>query len=309
MLAAAELTREQVCDPDARLPARRADALWRLAYALARDPLLALHAAEALPPGAYKVIDYLGAHSATVGDAVSRLASYFDLVDPRAHLEVTLVGAAARVTMTAASGAPIPAPAQDFTLAAIVTRLRAIAGPFPLEAVELAYDAPSATAEYARIFAAPLEFGAPQPRLRFSASAWGAPIGAADPALLSILEAHARRLRDDLPKLGGLGRRLHEALVEELRAQRPATLAALAKRLAMSERTLQRRLGEEGSSFATLLDQARNALARSYVGDPELALAEVAWLVGFADQSTFSRAFKRWTGEAPGTWRSRARRG
>ncbi len=304
LLRAAALTREEVLDPDARIPFAKADALWRAAAARSSDPLLALHAAEALPFGAYKVIDYLGAHSATLGDALSRLASYFDLIDARGVLELTHTSAGTLLTMRSASGAPLPPPAQDFTLAAIVTRMRAIAGAFPLESVELAYEAPRDPSEHQRLFAAPLLFDAPNPRLRFSASVCATPIRAADPALLSILEAHATRLREELPKHHGLRERVHATLLEELRAQRAPTIASAAKRLALAERTLQRRLSEEGATFATVLDDARHALTRAYLRDAELGLAEIAWLVGFADQSTFTRAFKRWTGEAPGSWRA-----
>ena len=309
MLVAADLTRAQVDDPDARLPTARADALWQHAYARAGDPLLALHAAEALPFGAYKVIDYLGANSASVGQALSRIVAYFDLVDTRARLEVVRSGDGVRLTLCTESGAPVPGPAQDFTLAALVTRMRVIAGPFALAAVELAHDAPPSVSEYARIFQAPVRFGAAVPALHFSSSGWDTPIRTADPALLSVLEAHAQRLREELPKRSGIVALAHQALVEELRAQRPATMSVLSKRLALSDRTLQRRLRDEQSSFAAVLDGARDALARSYLRDPGLALAEVAWLVGFADQSAFTRAFKRWTGHAPGSWRTRARTG
>ncbi|MBZ0119629.1 MAG: helix-turn-helix transcriptional regulator [Sandaracinaceae bacterium] len=78
----------------------------------------------------------------------------------------------------------------------------------------------------------------------------------------------------------------------------------MAKGLATSARTLQRTLRDEGSSFAALLDQARAATARAYLRDPALSLAEIAWLLGFSDQSTFSRAFKRWTGATPGAFRT-----
>lgn len=71
----------------------------------------------------------------------------------------------------------------------------------------------------------------------------------------------------------------------------------------MSGRTLQRRLEAEGTSFSEVLDRVRADLARSYVKDADLPLAEVAYRLGFSDFSTFSRAFKRWMGKAPGAYR------
>jgi AraC-like DNA-binding protein len=72
----------------------------------------------------------------------------------------------------------------------------------------------------------------------------------------------------------------------------------------MSVRTLQRRLGDEGTSFAGLVDEVRHELSRALVRRTDLSLVEVAARVGFAELSTFSRAFKRWTGLAPGAYRS-----
>jgi AraC-like DNA-binding protein len=73
----------------------------------------------------------------------------------------------------------------------------------------------------------------------------------------------------------------------------------VAETLHMSVRSLQRKLKEVGTTFRTLLDTVRKDLASTYVHDPDIELAEVAFLLGFSDQSTFSRAFRRWTGHSP----------
>jgi AraC-like DNA-binding protein len=73
----------------------------------------------------------------------------------------------------------------------------------------------------------------------------------------------------------------------------------VAETLGMSVRSLQRRLKEADTTFRTILDMTRRDLASTYVRDPDIELAEVAFLLGFSDQSAFSRAFKRWTGNPP----------
>ena len=73
----------------------------------------------------------------------------------------------------------------------------------------------------------------------------------------------------------------------------------------MSERTLQRRLAEQGESFQALTDQARHAAAASLLRSQAYSVVEVAFITGFADQSAFTRAFKRWTGETPAAFRRR----
>ncbi|HWO08502.1 MAG TPA: helix-turn-helix transcriptional regulator, partial [Polyangiaceae bacterium] len=79
--------------------------------------------------------------------------------------------------------------------------------------------------------------------------------------------------------------------------------ALIARRLGLGERTLQRRLRDEGTSFAALLDEARAELARSYLGDSKLAIFEVAYLLGYSEPSAFNRAFRRWTGKSPREYR------
>lgn len=305
LLAAAGLPRAQVYDPDARLPAEAADALWRHAYATAGDPCLALHAAEALPFGAYKVLDFVTAHAPSVGEGLRRVARYFPLVDARAQLEI-VEGDPVSVAMQSELGEIAP-PAQEYTLAALVVRSRASAGvAWPLDAVELTFPAPDGAREHERIFACPVRFGQPRARLVVPRSSWELPVRGADPALFSVLEDHARRLLAELPADdGALATRLRAVLRQELRGG-DASIAHVARRLGLGERTLQRRLEESGLGFVDVLAEVRAELAREYLREPGVSLAEVAWLLGFSDQSAFTRAFKRWTGVTPGAWRGAA---
>ena len=95
---------------------------------------------------------------------------------------------------------------------------------------------------------------------------------------------------------------LRRAIGEALRTGVPS-LAELASALGTSERTLRRRLGEHGWSYRALLDATRMDLARCYVRDRGLPLAEVAFLLGFSEPSAFHRAFKRWAGMTPREFR------
>lgn len=273
------------------------------AFERANDPHLALHAAEALPFGAYKVVDYLCAHSPTVADACRRLAAFFRIVDVRAVLDVDPSEPA--LEMRTASGAELPAAAQEYTFAAIVQRLMRCTEPgWGPAAVELTFAAPADTSEHARVLGAPLRFGSSRPRIVFSDDAWASPIVDSEPALLAVLDDHAARLLAELPPSDELPGQVRSAIAAELAEGEP-TPARVAKRLATSERTLQRRLKERGLTFAGLLDEARFAVARAHLREPRMALAEIAWLLGFSDQSAFTRAFRRWSGETPGAWRSR----
>ncbi|MEM9865854.1 MAG: AraC family transcriptional regulator ligand-binding domain-containing protein [Myxococcota bacterium] len=302
LLKGAGLTLEDVEDTDRRLPAARADALWAAACARADDPFLGLHAAEALPFGAYKVVDFLCAHSTTVGEAYHRVARYFQLVDVRAILEPS--DEPHSVTMRTRDGIPVPPPAQEYTFAALIGRMAQCAGEgFRPESVELSYAAPDPTSEHARVLMCEPSFDADLPRICFSVETWSMPIRRADPLLARVLEDHAERLVAELPVGDDVVSRTRSAIVNALPDGAP-NAARVAKALAMSERTLHRRLKEADRPFGNLLDEARFAAAKAHLADRALSLAEVAWLVGFSDQSAFTRAFRRWSGGPPGKWRA-----
>jgi AraC-like DNA-binding protein len=103
----------------------------------------------------------------------------------------------------------------------------------------------------------------------------------------------------------GIVARVTTALTQRL-PDGQARLAPVAAELGLSARTLQRKLAEAGSSFQQVLDGVRFALAQDYLRRRELGLADVAFLLGFQDQSAFTHAFREWSGINPGAWRAQA---
>jgi len=111
-------------------------------------------------------------------------------------------------------------------------------------------------------------------------------------------------LLDQLPSPADVVGRVREAIEAELRGGDPR-LESIARRLAMSPRTLQRRLRDHGVLFNDVLDAMRFRAAKSYLAKRDVAAREVAYLLGFAEQSSFNRAFKRWSGQTPVDYRRR----
>jgi len=116
--------------------------------------------------------------------------------------------------------------------------------------------------------------------------------------LSATLEQHAERLLAALPEARTYATRVREHLVLALQAGEP-TLHTVVVALRTSERTLRRRLAEEGVTFSDLLSDVRRELALRYLEDPRLSVDEIAFLLGFANGSAFRRAFRRWTGVSP----------
>jgi AraC-like DNA-binding protein len=129
------------------------------------------------------------------------------------------------------------------------------------------------------------------------------------PSADSALSAIVRRRLDKMlpasaqPSSALLSARVRRRLIEDL-GQTKLTADSIAKALAMSRRTLTRRLGEEGTSFRALLDDVRAELARALLQDRSLSIADVAFFLQYSEPAAFHRSFRRWTGETPQNYRS-----
>ena len=120
-----------------------------------------------------------------------------------------------------------------------------------------------------------------------------------------LLQQHAERLLSRRAQYQPtIVDQVRAAIVRNL-AQDRVRLAAIAEELGLSPRTLQRKLSEAGASYQAVLDGARFALAQDYLRQPGLSLADIAFLLGYQEQSAFTHAFKEWSGTNPGAWRER----
>jgi len=305
LLRAAGISRQTLENPDARLEASKVSALWTKAYELSDDPVLSLHAAEACPLGAYKVIDFMAANAGTVGEAFHYSARYFWLINTAISLPIDESGDPVTFDVVDESGpAGVSRPYAEYCFAAFLLHVRAATGvSFPLRRITFLHRAPPDITEHERIFGCPVHFEAEHNRLYIDRLVWQTRTPSAQPGVLQVLTEHADLLLQKLPRGPDLVERTRRVIGERLRGG-DSSLKSVARELATSARSLQRHLREIGYSYHALADEVRAATARLYLEQPDIAIAEVAYLLGFADQSTFNRAFKRWTGNTPA--RSRA---
>lgn len=305
LLATAGLRRETIEDPDARLPAATVSRLWQRAYELSGDPVLSLHAAEACPLGAYKVIDYMAYNARTVGEAFHYASRYFKLINTAVSLPIDDTGDPVTFRIVDASRPEgVSLPYAEYCFAVFVLHVRGATGaPFTLQRVQFHHPRPAGTREHERIFGCPVEFDAQRTCMHIGRDAWAAPNLHAHVGVLDVLAQHADVLLERLPQGPPLVERTRRAIHGRLRGGDPS-LDGVAAELAMGARTLQRHLGALGYTFNALADEVRRDAARMYLKQPDIAIAEVAYLLGFADASAFNRAFKRWTGVTPKRFRS-----
>lgn len=173
---------------------------------------------------------------------------------------------------------------------------------FRPRAVYLRHSAPETTSAHESYFGCQVHFGADKDALSISSEALAQPNHLGDDGisqyLLSHLDAEIEAIEAEAP----VETLIRRALSRSLSAGVPK-MAEMAQRLAMSERTLHRRLSDEGLSFKALVDSTRQQLAENLLRQSHYTMSEVAFLTGFSEQSAFQRAFKRWTGETPNVFR------
>jgi AraC-like DNA-binding protein len=300
------VTRGHLEDPDARLPAETVTQIWTELRQRTGDPTLQLAAPATLPWGRYRVIDYLIAASTTIGAGIDRFARYFALIADAVTLSITHDDEGYSLTIQRADGGPVPPVYVDYVFAALVTRIRLhICSDLHVHRVELRQAQPARFDAYGETFRSPIVFGARADRIFFTDVAWQSRPSNADGALAQLMEEHARMLaqqRRSAPD-DEFRRSVQAAITAALPAA--ASVDDVARTLHLSVRTLQRRLGESGTTFRDVSESVRAQLAAQYLADAKVGIAEVAFLLGFSDQTSFNRAFRRWTGDTPGQWRKR----
>jgi len=300
LLHSVGIARETLDDPDARIEAAKVGALWAKAYELSGDPVLSLHAAEACPMGAYKVIDFMGANAATVGDAFRYASRYFPLINTAIRLPIDDSGDPVTFDIVDETGPTgVTRPYAEYCFAAFLLHVRGDTGVrFPIHELTFVHRRPADIREHERIFGCPVRFEAERNRMSIDRAVWNTPAKGGNPGQLQVLSEHADLLLAKLPKGPDLVERTRKAIGDRLRGG-DSSLESVARELGTSGRSLQRHLQELGYSYNTLADEVRATMARLYLEQPDIAVAEVAYLLGFADPSTFNRAFKRWTGSTP----------
>lgn len=308
LLAGVQLEPSILDQREARIAASVYVDLLELGLALSGDADLGLHLGEAVRPGHFGVLGYLLMSCATLGDALHRQARYAELVGSLGRVELAdEPPRAGHEPLVRHRWEPLLPRQQrqlaEETLACWLRFGHWISGlqQAPLE-VRFRHPAPADTTEHRRIFRCPVLFGQADNALVFPRSLLALPLGQADSQIQRTLDAYAGRLLESIRRGEGVLERARQCLAERLPEQ-AVDLEALAGELALSPRTLQRRLRDSGLSFSRLVDETRQQLVLHHLRDPALELADVASLVGFSETGSLARAFRRWTGQSLGQYR------
>lgn len=293
-------------DPELRVAVVNMWKLWRLCVERTGDDAFGLQVAANLYPTHLNAMIFALQASATLREALERLQRYVRVVTTIAEIEVVESSEAVLLVLGSDSSGSAQRPffPVDAFMGVLFRTFRELLGASAAEGlleVRLRRPEPERLATFEQFFAVPLHFGAQANALVMAAGVLDRELPAANPMLAGMNE---QVLRDYL------GRMRHEQVSLQVRKEIIALLSTdqlgldqVAERLNMSGRNLHRKLAEEGTSFKELQDEIRQDLALRYLGMPGMSLNDIAFNLGFIDQSSFNRAFKRWTGGSPGQYR------
>jgi AraC-like DNA-binding protein len=298
LLAHANMSALDLIDPEARIPLHVASELLVLAES-ATGPGLGLRAAEGAVLGDLGVFEFVARTCRTLGEAIETACHYRRLMYDGADLKLVIETDSAKIRYRLHDRIASRITFVEFALTAcVVASRRALGFAGSPREVRFTHAEPAYASEYARVFQAPVRFRASHDEIVFGRRALDFPLASADPATHLIFKRYADRLLDMLPTSLPITRSVQRLVRERIDAQQPAH-ADLAAALHMSERTLRRKLTQEGVQLRELIEQTRREQACRYLASSSLSVSEIAYRLGFSHPPAFHRAFRRWLGVSP----------
>ncbi|BBP56660.1 AraC family transcriptional regulator [Pseudomonas sp. St316] len=290
-------------DPNARYPLSATTRLWALAVQASGDPAIGLRVSRFVSPTTFHALGYALVASGSLREVFERIVRYHPVVSDALTLQLSRGEDRYRFSLDVPQGRPAPAFEAIDAFAAIYVRTcrNRLGRDYAPLAVYLRRPEPADPSPWHKVFRSPMYFGAAQDCLEFNLTDFDSHLDDANPELAEHNETVLERTLAQLKPLTW-ERKVRAAIEAQLPEGEPSA-ERIAQAMHLSLRSLQRHLADEGCRFDALLNECRENLALLHLRDPNCSLSEVSYLLGFADTSSFSRAFKRWTGMTPGQFR------
>jgi len=291
---------EEIKKPHGRIPTESMKKVWDIAREQSGDPYIGIKVASYFQPNVFSALGMALAASHHVYDALKRAHRYSQMVSDGSSTELEETDDQVFFKLIPREGYQSPPNhfAVEGILGSLVHVMRLIAGDdFAPEAVEFQHEFDGDIGPYESFFGCTVSFGNPKNRLVFDRNRIFNEHDFANSTLTCTLdqwiEDHLSNFKEKL-----LTTKVSKYILKHL-AYGEVDQQSVAKEMALSPRMLQRKLKDEGTSYSEILDDCRHKLAIQLISQNKLALSEVTYILGFSDQSNFSRAFKRWTGSTP----------
>jgi len=306
VFSGAGLDYSQLSVDEARYPWRKMQRLWTRAVEVTGDPCFGLYAGRNIRPTSFHALGFSWLASQTLLGSLQRLCRYHKIIST-APLQLAIEADGDRYIFAANMDDPAHIPtdaAVDAFTAAFVQLCRTATDQHfcPLS-IALRRADPGHIDEYIRVLGCPVNFDAERNLIHFDKDSLERQLPGDNSSLARANDAVAEKYLDSLEPQK-VASEVRELLITLLPSGK-SNQKTIANRLNRSLSTLQRQLQSEGTNYKDILEHTRKNMATEYVSDGHLSLGQIAYMLGFSDQSNFSRAFKRWTDSSPREYRLR----
>ncbi len=298
LFAAEDINVKLPIDPGVRVPFVKIDRIRAKTLSLTGDEALGLRAASVYVPSQLGALGYAWQASLTLRKACSRLQRFSRVVNDKAVVRVEDKGACMVVTLKLNVPSECETVRDDSALSMVTMMCRLVSGDyFRLQAVNFKHPEPRDIKPYFEYFGCELNFDQAENQLLIPLSLADEVLAGASPELAMLNDQVVTR-RLALLDRNDIVARVQSELLDQLPIGSVSD-DSVAASLHMSVRTMHRKLTDADSNFRSLLVETRRNLAEQYIMDNSLTLTEISLLLGFSEPSSFSRAYKSWTGTAP----------
>jgi len=288
---------------DARINISHVDELWRLAVELLDDPCFGIKMTDHWHPSYVGALGYAWCASSTLRTALNRVVRYIHVVTEDLNLKLSETPDGLQVTTDLERSVFTLPQHHDVVLSVIMHMCRFNYGEELLATrVCLAHEKPPCADIIDNYFRIPVVYGAPASSLTLSKKDVDLKLTSGNRELALLHDEFLMKYLVEI-KRGDIVQQIQSVIIENLPSGK-VTDNLIARELNLSERSLQRKLKEKGTTFRNELDNVREMAAIQYIRNPVNTMSDIAFLLGFSEQSAFSRAFKKWTGTSPMKYRN-----
>lgn len=294
----------QLEDPHARISRRQRLAIYRNAVLLAKRSDIGLLAGARQRISDYGIYGYAMVSSPTFGEALKFSVEHITMAGStvlQISFHVENETAILRSHGVQSLGNLLPFVAEFWRSSMTALFSRVLEAPFPTTRMMFPFPAPVHWRNYERMFNCAIEFDAGSMEWHFRADVLDQRCPNANPITAQVCQQFCDVVMAERPGETDLVRRIRTACLNSSRRFPPAD--EIAEQLGLSLRTLHRRLAHEGLSYQSVLDNMRRSVATEFLENTHLMIDEVAERVGFADATSFRKAFRKWTGHSPTHYR------
>lgn len=264
------------------------------------DSALGFHLAQRFDLRECGMLYYVLAASPNIGEAIRNLARYLAVSNESLRLSLSESKRDTVLTIGYKIARHTDRLFAEYGYAVVVRAFRELTGRrISPTAVTFIHARSTDKTEFSRFYGCPVRFNANADTIVLPTESLSAPILTSDKYLLQILKSTCDEVLAKRGKISSTVRAMVENEIVQLLPHGKAQVEKVASNLGMSDRTLARRLSEEGTSYAAILDELRRDLSAQYLKDPALSLNQIAWLLGYSMVTSLNHAVRRWTGNSP----------